>query len=253
MRAAFLSITIALLSTLTVPPAEAAVPTAAMGTTPTVSYSADAIIETADGALRSKMYAAPGMERREDLTDAGETMISIRRDDLGKMWMLMPSERMYIEIDLKKAAAAAERIAGGVSRTASPEEYETEMTEVGREEVNGMMTTKSKVIMTGQDGTKMGGFWWNTDEGILVKMDVIAVDEGEKMRMKRELSNILIEPQDPALFEIPEGYSSMMAGIGASMLGIPGLGGGAAEGAAEEPPKKKWGLGTLKGVLDAVQ
>jgi membrane protease subunit (stomatin/prohibitin family) len=83
------------------------------------------------------------------------------------------------------------------------------------------------------------------------------------MRMKRELTNIQIGPQDDALFEIPEGYNSMMMGMGAGMLGIPGMSGAAEEPAAgeegaaqegeEQPKKKGFGLGTLKGVLDAVQ
>jgi hypothetical protein len=255
MRALF--VTVLLAATAVVQPLAMAVTSPGAN----VSYSADSVMETAEGAITGKHYIAPGMERRED-TLQGMSMISIRRDDLGKLWMLMPSERMYMEIDLKKAADMAERFAGGMSRTPSPEEFEVEMTEEGREEVNGLMTTKSKVIMKHQDGTRMGGFWWMSDEGILVKMDVIAMDESKnKMRMKRELTNIVIEPQAPTLFEIPEGYSSLMMGMGAGLLGLPGLGGGGAdepsesgeEGATEEPPKKKWGLDRLKGVLDAVQ
>lgn len=226
-----------------------------------VSYSADFTMETADGAFSGKLNVAPGKERREDFAAGGEAMISIRRDDLGKTWILMPSERMYMEVGALGMGSSDEGGAG--SRAASPEEYETQMTQEGREEVNGMMTNKSKVIMTGKDGSKMGGFWWMTDDGILVKMDVIALAEGEKMRMKRELTNLQIGPQDEALFEIPEGYNSMMMGMGAGMLGIPGMGGGAEEPATDEdgppqegeeqPKKKGFGLGTLRGVLDAVQ
>jgi hypothetical protein len=237
-------------------PAGAEAPTA-----PQIAYSADFTMETADGAFSGKLNAAPGKERREDFVTGGESMISIRRDDLGKTWILMPSERMYMEIGAMGMGSGDEGGAG--SRAASPEEYETQMTDEGREEVNGLMTNKSKVIMTGKDGSKMGGFWWTTDDGILVKMDVLALAEGEKMRMKRELTNIQIGPQDDALFEIPEGYNSMMMGMGAGMLGIPGMGGaaeepatgeeGAAQEAEEQPKKKGFGLGTLKGVLDAVQ
>jgi hypothetical protein len=209
-------------------------------------------METSEGAMRGKMHVVPGKERREDFMDAGETMISIRRDDLGKTWILLPSEQMYLEVSTGAPQDEAN------SRAPGPEDYDTQMTEVGREEINGLMTTKSKVIMTGKDGSKMGGFWWTTDDGILVKMDVIAIDEGEKMRMKRELSNIVVEPQDNALFEIPEGYNSLMTGVGASMLGIPGLGGATDEpeddDATEDKESEKsgFGLGTLKNVLDAV-
>jgi hypothetical protein len=223
-----------------------------------VSYSADFTMETADGAFSGKLNVAPGKERREDFVAGGDTMISIRRDDLGKTWILMPSERIYMEM----GAMGAGDETGAGSRAPSPEEYETQMTDEGREEVNGVMTNKSKVIMTGKDGSKMGGFWWMTDDGILVKMDVIALADGEKMRMKRELTNIVVGPQEDALFEIPEGYSSMMMGMGAQMLGIPDMGGTTEEPAAgsdadaaeEEPPKKKgFGFGALKDVLDAVK
>jgi hypothetical protein len=169
--------------------------------------------------------------------------------------MLMPAERMYIEMNLGQMAEAP----GGVSRTPSPEEFQTEMTTEGREEVAGVMTTKSKVIMTAADGSKMGGFWWTSDEGVVVKMDVISVAEGEKIRMKRELSNVQVGPQPAELFEIPEGYTSMAAGIGAGFLG--GAFGGVAapaddaapaaeeEAAAGEETKRRGFGSALRGVL----
>ncbi|MEQ1580932.1 MAG: DUF4412 domain-containing protein [Steroidobacteraceae bacterium] len=219
-----------------------------------VEYSADYVLETADGAMRGRLNGAPGLERREDLVE-GSTMVSIRRDDKKVMWMLMPSERMYMEMKFGQ-------MEGGKSRAPSPEEYKTEFTEAGREEVNGMMTTKSKVIMTGADGSKMGGFWWTTDDGLLVKMDVISVAKGEKIRMKRELTNVKIGPQPKDLFEIPAGYQSMSMGLAGGMLGLPRVsddakeGGKPAEGqpAAEQPKKKKgFGLGVLKDALDVVR
>lgn len=214
-----------------------------------VEYSADYTMETAEGAIRGRINAAPGLERREDLVE-GTSIISIRRDDKKVMWMLMPSERMYMEMKFGKMDA-------GKGRTPSPEEYKTEFTDEGREEVNGMMTTKSKVIMTGADGSKMGGFWWTTDDGLLVKMDVISIAKGEKVRMKRELSNIKIGPQSKDLFEIPAGYQSMSMGIAGGMLGLPGNseGSNASDQPAEEAPKKKkgFGLGILKDALEGVR
>lgn len=228
---------------------------ATIAQTTTVAYSADYIIETAAGAMRGRIYATPGMERREDLTPDGSTMVSIRRDEDQSIVMLMPAERMYIEMNLGQMAEGA----GAVSRTPSPEEYQTEMTTEGREEVAGVMTTKSKVIMTGADGSKMGGFWWTSDDGVVIKMDVISVAEGDKVRMKRELSNVEVGPQPAELFEIPEGYTSMAGAIGAGFLG--GAFGGASssgdsgapaatEEAAEGGEPKRRGFGSaLRGVL----
>lgn len=217
-----------------------------------VSYSADYTMETAEGAMSGKVNVAPGKERREDFTPDGETMISIRRDDLGKLWMLMPSERMYMEMDLGAAQ-------GDASSVPRPEDFQTQMTEEGQESVNGLMTTKSKVVMTDADGSKMGGYWWTTDDGILVKMDVIALTDGEKTRLKRELTNVVVGPQDAALFEIPKGYSPMMMGMGAEMLGLPGAqdaGAGEAGGqdaAGEAEQSGEFDLGGLKNLLESVQ
>jgi hypothetical protein len=219
-------------------------------------YSADFIMETAEGASNGRLNVAPGKERREDLLQDGDTMVSIRRDDLRRMWMLMPAERMYMEISMDQPAPP------GTKRPPSPEEYETKMTREGSEELNGLVTTKYKVIMTGKDGSKMGGFWWMSDEGVLVKMDVISVIKGEKTRMKRELTNIQVGPQSPDLFEIPAGYTSMSMGLASGMLGLPSMGEAPTEGGeasqdapTEQPKKKKKGFGAdfLKDVVDAVK
>ena len=215
-------------------------------------YSADYVMETAEGAIRGHLNVAPGKERREDAME-GTTTVMIRRDDLKKMWMLMPSERMYMEMNAGQPAMG--------EGAPDPNAYQTEMTTVGREELDGLMTTKSKVVMTGKDG-KMGGFWWTTDQGVVVKMDVIGIDGNTKMRMKRELSNIKLGPQDASLFEIPKGYSSMATGMGVGMakgvMGLPdsdvqpqadGTSGEEATSEQTTPKKKGWGLGRITDVL----
>jgi len=179
-------------------------------------YSADYVMETNAGAISGHMNAAPDKERREESME-GTTMITIRRSDLHKTWMLMPGERMYMEMRAGQPAMGMER------ESSDPGDYQTQMTTVGRETLDGLETTKSKVIMTGKDGSKMGGFWWTTDQGIVVKMDVIGIDGDTKMRMKRELSNIQIGPQDPSLFEIPKGYTAMGMGFGNMGGSLPGM------------------------------
>ena len=217
---------------------------------PKVQYSADYVMETAEGATRGHIYAAPGVERSETLND-GNTMVSIRRDDKHVTWMLMPSERMYMEIKAGQPGP-------GGSNAPRPEDYQTQMTSEGRETVNGIVTTKSKVLMTGADGSKMGGFWWTSDDGLVVKMDVLSVEKGQKVRLKRELTNIKIGPQAADLFEIPAGYTTMNLGIAAGLRGLPR---GASDEAETETdthnkpdgdePKKKRGVlgGALRGVL----
>jgi len=62
--------------------------TAFSGTTPNVEYSADSVMETADGVMKGRVYVAPGKERREYDQD-GEPMVMIVRNDKKVTWMLM--------------------------------------------------------------------------------------------------------------------------------------------------------------------
>lgn len=180
------------------------------GEAPQVEYSADSYMESADGTMEGKVYSAPGKERRE-YVQAGEKTIMIMRRDKNVIWMLQPEGKTYMEMKIPKEGRKGD-LSG----------YKMEMSTVGPETVNGVKTTKSKMIMTGPKGDKLGGFGWRTKEGIIVKMDAIAVDKNSKERMKIELTNLQVGKQKPAMFEIPAGYTKMdmgMGGIGKMMMG----------------------------------
>lgn len=177
---------------------------------PKVEYSADSYMETTEGVMSGPVYVGPGKERRE-YVEAGEKMMMIIRHDKKVVWMLMPDDKMYMETKFSKDG-----------RKDDFSNYKIDQTTVGPDTVNGIRTTKSKVIMTNlKTEEKMGGFWWATNEGIIVKMDIIAVDKNSKERIKSELKNLKIGRQAPSLFEIPADYTRMdmgMGGIG-KMLG----------------------------------
>ncbi len=177
---------------------------AATPTPPRVEYSADTVMETAEVSMKGHINYAPKRERREMVMDGGDKMIMIMRLDKKMAWTLMPSEKMYMEMSLDKASSQAKD---------DTSKYKIEQTVIGPEMLNGLNTTKSKIIMTGPKGEKMGGFMWATKDNIMVKMDAIAIDKKEKMRFKTELTNLKIGKQDPALFEIPRGYTKMSMGM----------------------------------------
>jgi hypothetical protein len=109
-----------------------------------------------------------------------------------------------------------------------PLDMDVQQTAVGDETVNGVKTTKYKVIATKKDGSKLGGFFWTTKDGITVKMDLLSKEGGKKMRVSSELTNLKIEKQDPKLFEIPPGYTKndmgAMMGQGGGKGGAPNVG-----------------------------
>jgi Domain of unknown function (DUF4412) len=176
-----------------------------------VEYAADSSMETAQGAMQGRVFHARGKERRE-MNASGERMVTISRQDKKVMWMLMPEQKAYMEMALGSSTDQGD-ISG----------WAFEQTVVGPEDLDGLKTTKSKVTAKGPRGEKMGGFWWTTADGVTVKMDMLALEKGSKMRIKMELKNLKVGKQDPALFEIPAGYSKMqMPGMG-GMPGMPGL------------------------------
>jgi hypothetical protein len=172
-------------------------------------YSADSYTETEDMTLREKVYVA-GQKQRKEQDMGGSPQVSIIRMDKGVMWMLMPDEKMYVEMGLQQAQAQNQ----GPDLSA----YQMDRTEVGPDTLNGVPTTKYKIIMTGSDGTKLGGFQWVTNSGIQLKLDALSKEGNSTQRIKMELTNLKVANQDPALFEIPKGYTKM------TMPSVPGMG-----------------------------
>jgi hypothetical protein len=162
---------------------------------PTVEYSADRIMETEAGTFEGKVYAAKDKERSETNMRNMQSVMILRRDkQIG--YMLMPSQKMYQQMDFAKAQQQSGK---------QPADDVT-ITEVGAETVEGQSTTKYKLIM--KDGSA-GGFMWFTKDGILMKMDTVVKNGRDKSRMTVTLRNVKIGSQDPSLFEVPAGYNPM--------------------------------------------
>lgn len=188
---------------------------AALMERPKVEFSADSIIQTETGSIQQKIFVTPTKERKEMLTGAGDGGVQIFRFDTKVMWMLMPSERMYMEHSMT----------GGKSQRDDPAQWTYEDTAVGDETLNGVPVTKFKTIATSTDGKKYGGFSWRTKDGINLKQDLLYKEGNDKKRMLIELRNLKVGKQDPALFEIPDGFTKFdMAGMMGGMMGREGMG-----------------------------
>lgn len=193
----------------------AASPTdAAQFNRPQAEYSADSKMETEEGTIQQHVYVTPTKERKEMLTGEGDGGIMIFRFDTKRLWILMPSEKMYME----------HSVAGGQGQRDDPSQWTYEDTGMGDEMLNGVKVTKYKTIATSTDGKKYGGFSWRTKEGINLKQDLLYKEGEEKKRVFIELSNLKIGRQDPALFEIPEGFTKFDMGGMMGMMGREGMG-----------------------------
>lgn len=180
---------------------------------PTVEYSADRVMETDKGNFTGKVYAA-GDKQRTEMNMGGMRSVMIIRKDKQLGYMLMPTQNMYRQLDI----ASAQKQAG------QPQDL-VDITEVGSETIEGHATTKYKMIM--KDGSA-GGFMWITKDGIPVKLDSIVKEGNKKTRFTMTLTNLQVGKVDPAVFEVPAGYSEMpggnLFGGGARGMRLPGMG-----------------------------
>ena len=198
---------------------------------PQAEYSADSTIQNEEGTIQQRVYVTPTKERKEILTGSGDGAVQIFRYDNKVMWMLMPSEKMYME----------HSISGAPSKGNDPSQWTYEDTAVGEESLNGMKVTKYKTIATSTDGKKFGGFSWRTKEGINLKQDLLYKEGNDKKRMLTELSNVKIGKQDPRLFEIPDGFTKLDMGgmMGGSGMGRPGQPMGRPDMSGAPPPNTR--------------
>jgi len=190
---------LAILSALALAPlADAASPPAL-----TAEYSANRRIESDQGVIEGSIAAAPGKERSE-MRVGGISTVMILRTDRQLGWMLMPAQKMYQEMDFARAAQQSGSVA----------QDQVELELVGSETVSGLETTKYKFVSKDRSA---GGFLWYTAEGIPAKMDVLSKSGRKNSRMTVTLEDIRIGTQDPAVFELPAGFSRLP---GAGLLGF---------------------------------
>jgi hypothetical protein len=177
-----------------------------------VEYSADTYFETEQLSFNGRIYHALGGKDRQEMNVGGSNQITIVRMDKQLAWVLMPESQMYMETDLK----TGKRDSRDVNDCSIDQKIS------GNETVNGINATRSKISMSCPDGIQYAGDMWVTKDGILVKMDATGKTKDSKVvRIKTELKNLKIATQNPALFEIPAGYTQMSMG---GLMGAFGFG-----------------------------
>ena len=153
----------------------------------TASYSADQVIETSQGNIVSRVYHDGGKQRTE-MQLQGMQQISIVRPDQQRILMVVPQMGMAMELPFNNELTAR-----------NPEyrirDYPTEV--VGQETMQGEQVTKYRVTDPNGDV----GYAWVTEDGIFLRME--GGDAQEQVVIQR--SNLQRGPQDPAIFEAPEG------------------------------------------------
>ena len=147
-------------------------------------FSADVIGQSEEGAFEGKMYVQ-GKNVRMEMAQ----MVTITRVDQKVVWMIMPSEGMYMEHPIKPRDVIASGTAGEVERKP-----------LGQEAVNGKPADKFEVTYD-YEGERSSVYEW-VDPSLGMPVKIAAVDGSWSM----EYRNIQTGPQEESLFEIPDGY-----------------------------------------------
>lgn len=156
-------------------------------------FSADIVSYAGKETMNGKIYVARDKMRFET---AG--MVSITRMDKKLVWLLMPTEKMYMEqnIRLDNIVPSAEPVAGEVERTL-----------LGPEAVNGQAASKYRITVQ-TEGKKHSFYQWlAVDSGLPLKIGAIDGSWWQEYR------NIKVGEPEAVLFEVPEGFKKFSMGM----------------------------------------
>jgi hypothetical protein len=160
-------------------------------------YSAASTIQTPKGPQYGRVWRTPSALRHEMTNDArGHTVIA--RLDRKVAWLLLPEQKLAIELGLENFGLPAELLTGAGLK----------QTPVGQETIAGQRTTKVLVERApGANGNgSFSGHVWTTAQGIIMKIVGSGANQGRSGNVNISFSDVRIGQQDPALFELPPGY-----------------------------------------------
>lgn len=171
-----------------------------------VAYSADRSLTVNGQHFDGVIYASPGLQRHEQ-TLGGMQQVAIFNLAAGRGYYIVPSVRTYIDFPID--IAVHELGMGDV--LGAP---------VGTERQGGVATTKYRVNHRASDGTLVEGFVWLASSGIPMRGEGVVIEtSGKRTRVSWTLSNIHIAPQDPTLFQPPDGFYRLPAAALPGILG----------------------------------
>ncbi len=165
------------------------------------SFSADEIHTSGKRVMSGKVYGTENAFRTE-MQMGGRNSVAIMRFDHQVTWILMPGQKMYVEMPWRGLAEVASTMKGATVQKES----------LGFEQVGPYHCEKSRVH-TAFNGKSYVTIEWAAKElnGFVVKK------QDEDATWTIEFQNIHLGPQDPSLFEVPAGYQKL------AMPNMPGM------------------------------
>jgi hypothetical protein len=173
-----------------------------------VAYSADRALSVNGQRYDGVLFAMPGFQRHEQ-TMGGIQQVAIFNLAAGRGYYVVPSVRTYIDFPIDVA----------VRELSQPDLVGAPL---GTERQGGVVTTKYRVDHRAADGTRIEGFVWLAASGIPMRGEGSVIEtSGKRTPVSWTLSNVHVAPQDPGLFQPPDGFYRLPAAA------LPGILGGA--------------------------
>jgi len=169
-------------------------------------FSADMINSSPMGKIEGKIFFKEGNFRQEMMM-GGQKQITIFRKDKGVVWVLMPAQMMYMEMQ----AGSRQNMV-----PVDPDEIDKLRGKkyLGKEKVNGYMCSKYRYTL--HDKSSGTAIYWISDKlNFPIKMQT----QGTSGSMSMEYRNIQEKTVPASLFNIPDGYQKMSMPM---MHGMPG-------------------------------
>jgi hypothetical protein len=157
-----------------------------VGLVQAADFSAEVFNTYQGQATQSKVYVQEGKIRLETL---GTEEYTILRTDKKVIWIVIPEEKTYLEIQSLNSQGAGEKMKGEVNR-----QY------LSSETVNGYATKKYEVHYLDKDTLHKAHQWISSDLNYPIKISAL---DGS---WSTEYRNIRIGSQADSLFEIPQGF-----------------------------------------------
>jgi len=167
---------------------------------PTVEYRADLTVVTGSGAPRvSRIYRGRMRDRQEIvMPDLGpDPLVMLTDMARGRHTTLDPVTKLALTEPTPASMVSGLPIADVTAER------------IGEETVAGVPTVKYRVQAKTHFGHPFTGFAWTTVDNVYVRLEGEYEQRGQKIPFTFQLRDLVIGPQDPALFTIPPEYRSL--------------------------------------------
>lgn len=159
-------------------------------------FSADLLLKQGGETMTGKVYVK-GDKTRQEFVQQGQKQITILRPDKGVTWVLMPAEKIYMEMSSQEGAAYDPQLDQNIRDKA-------EIKLLGKETVNGHVCDKYQYIY---HDTSRGTLtqWVSKQLNIPIKTEY----KSPSGYMLTEYKNIQKRNVQDSLFEVPGDYMLM--------------------------------------------